>query len=141
MAGFHLNKPKQTFLEDEHQYLAMRKVAHINFEALLNDRIVLNTNAIYQLQLEAKYYSIGAAIGYIVGDGGNTILNGGLWYWSNNAITPYLGLAYKDLQFGFSYDWTVSKLREAIPKPKTFEISIILRGVKTPTGIIPCPWK
>ncbi|HVE61211.1 MAG TPA: PorP/SprF family type IX secretion system membrane protein [Chitinophagaceae bacterium] len=141
VAAFHLNKPKQTFLEDEHQYLAMRKVAHVNFEKLLNDRIILNANAIYQFQLEAKYYSVGAALGYIVGDAGNTILNGGLWYWSNNAVTPYVGLAYKDLQFGFSYDWTVSKLREAVPKPKTFEISIILRGVKDPTGIIHCPWK
>jgi len=141
VAAFHLNKPKQTFLEDEHQYLAMRKVAHVNFEKLLSDRIVLNANAIYQFQLEAKYYSIGGALGYIMGDAGNTILNGGLWYWSNNAVTPYIGLAYKDLQFGFSYDWTVSKLREAIPKPKTFEISIILRGVKDPTGIIACPWK
>jgi len=52
-----------------------------------------------------------------------------------------VGFAYKDFQIGLSYDVTISKLREATMKPKTFEISLILRGIKEPTAIIPCPWK
>jgi hypothetical protein len=28
------------------------------------------------------------------------LLNAGLWYWSKNAIIPYIGIAYKDYQFG-----------------------------------------
>lgn len=141
VAGFHLNKPRQTFLQDEHQNLPIRKVLHINYETILNESVVLNANAIYQYQLEAKYYSFGGALGYFVGASDQTILNVGLWYWSENAIVPYVGLSHKDLQFGLSYDWTVSKLRHASPKPKTFELSIILRGISSPPQVIPCPWK
>jgi len=141
IAAFHLNKPRQTFLEDEKQVIPIRKVAHANYEMFLNDWTFLNVNAIYQQQLHAKYYSVGAAIGYYTGGEEDVILNGGLWYWSNNAIIPYVGLSYRDLQVGLSYDWTLSKLRHTNPRTKSFEVSIILRGAKDPSGIIPCPWK
>lgn len=141
VAAFHLNKPKQTFLGDENQRLPLRKVAHANFETFLNDRVVLNTNAIYQFQMEAKYFSVGGALGYYLGDADGTLINGGLWYWSNNAVIPYVGLVYKNLQFGLSYDMTISKLSQATRKPNTSEFSIILRGKKRPSGVMPCPWK
>ena len=141
VAGFHLNKPRQTFLEDENQILAIRKVAHANFETLINERVVLNTNAIYQFQLEANYFSIGAALGYYIGDAAESLLTGGLWYWSKNALIPYISLAYKDFQFGVSYDITTSKLNQAARKPSTWELSLILRGIRKPSNVIPCPWK
>ena len=141
IAAFHLNRPKQTFLEDEHQFIPMRKVAHANFEIVLNDKLLFNANGIYQYQLKANYYSIGGAFGYYMDNSKTVIFNAGLWYWSKNALVPYLGLAYKDLQIGLSYDWTISKLKQATPKPKTFEITLILRGIKEPTGFIHCPWK
>jgi hypothetical protein len=71
----------------------------------------------------------------------DVILNGGVWFWSKNAVIPYVGFAYKDFQLGLSYDVTISKLNQASIKPKTFELSLIYRGIKdTPFGI-PCPWK
>lgn len=141
VALFHFNKPKQTFLENDNQILAMRKVAHANFETFLNEQTVLNLNGIYQFQDEAKYFSVGGAVGYYLEDENQSIINAGVWYWSKNAIVPYVGLGYKDMQFGVSYDLTVSKLNQATRKPNTFEVSVILRGTKSPSGIIPCPWK
>jgi type IX secretion system PorP/SprF family membrane protein len=140
-AGFHLNTPKQTFLLDKNQRLAMRRVAHANFETFLKQDLVLNVNTIYQYQDEAHYYSFGAGLGYYVPNNPDILLNAGIWYWSRNAIIPYVGFMYKDFQVGLSYDVTISKLREATNKPKTFELSLILRGIKEPTNIIPCPWK
>ena len=141
VAGFHINKPRQTFLQDQNEKLAMRKVIHANFETYLNNGLVLNTNAIYQFQDEAKYYSFGAGLGYYLPDNPDVILNAGLWYWSRNAVIPYIGFAYKDFQLGLSYDLTISQLDKASIKPKTFELSLIFRGIKEPTQIIPCPWK
>jgi type IX secretion system PorP/SprF family membrane protein len=140
-AIFHVNTPKQTFLQDPNQRLAMRKVVHANFEHFLNSSVVLNANAIYQFQDQAKYYSFGAGLGYYLPQDPDVILNAGLWYWSNNAVIPYVGIAYKDFQFGVSYDVTVSKLDQASMPPKTFELSLIYRGTKEPVGGIPCPWK
>ena len=141
IAGFHLNQPKQTFLKDENERLAIRKVIHANFETYLNDFLVLNANAIYQNQARAKYYSAGASLGYFIGEQQDMMFNAGMWYWSKNAVIPYIGLVYGNMQFGFSYDITTSSLNEARRKPNTWEFSFIIRGVKDPTGIIPCPWK
>jgi hypothetical protein len=82
----------------------------MNFETYLNQYLVLNTNAIYQNQAGTSYYSVGGAIGYFLSDEGedNIILNGGLWYWSKNAVIPYVGLVYKNFQVGVSYDVTIS---------------------------------
>ena len=140
-AVFHVNTPKQTFLQDPNQRLAMRKVAHANFETFLNSSLVLNANAIYQFQDQAKYYSFGGGLGYYLPQDPDVILNAGLWYWSKNAVIPYVGFAYKDFQFGISYDVTISKLDQASIKPKTFELSLIYRGTKDSPFGIPCPWK
>jgi type IX secretion system PorP/SprF family membrane protein len=141
VAAFHLNQPRQTFLKDEKQELAMRKVAHANFETFINEQLVLNTNGIYQFQSKASYFSVGAALGYFLGDQSQTLATAGVWYWSANAIVPYVGLAYKDLQFGVSHDITTSKLNQATRKPNTWELSLIIRGARRPSGVIPCPWK
>jgi type IX secretion system PorP/SprF family membrane protein len=141
VAAYHINKPKQTFLEDDNQILPIRKVAHANFETYFNERVVFNVNGIYQFQKEATYFSVGAAVGYLLGDANETLVTGGLWYWSENAVVPYVGVAYGKFQFGASYDLTVSKLNQASRKPNTWELSIILRGSRSPTPVIPCPWK
>ena len=144
-AVFHLNKPKQTFLEDPYQYIPMRYVGHANFETYLTEDLILNTNAIYQQQSRTNYFSVGGALGYYLTDDyftqADVLVNVGLWYWSKNAIVPYFGVSYGSFQIGLSYDMTISKLEQATPRPKTFEISLILRGDKKNEGVIWCPWK
>jgi type IX secretion system PorP/SprF family membrane protein len=141
VAAFHVNKPRQTFLKDESQFLPIRYVVHSNFEMFINDQVVLNTNGVYQFQSKAQYFSIGGALGYYPANNNETMVTGGVWYWSKNAVTPYVGLTYNNLQLGFSYDITISKLSQAARKPKTWELSVILRGEKKFSGNIPCPWK
>jgi type IX secretion system PorP/SprF family membrane protein len=141
ISSFHINTPNQTFLQDENQELAPRKVIHSNFEYKLNEGWVINANGIFQKQAEASYFSVGGGLGHILGDAQNTILNAGVWYWSDNAIIPYVGLAYNNWQFGLSYDITTSKLTQASFNPGTWELSIIIRGKRGLTGVIPCPWK
>src|SRR5215831_17087599 len=77
IAGYHLNTPKQTFLEDKNQRLAMRKVAHANFEHFLNEDLVLNVNTIYQYQDEAQYYSFGGGLGYYIPGQTDVLVNMG----------------------------------------------------------------
>lgn len=143
IAGYHLNKPKQTVTDDPKQFLPIRYVAHANFGIFLNDRVVLNSNAVYQTQSGTSYFSVGGALGYYLSNDGeeDIILNGGLWYWSKNAFVPYVGMVYQNFQFGITYDITVSKLSQAASKPKTFELSLIIRSKDKIKNIIPCPWK
>jgi type IX secretion system PorP/SprF family membrane protein len=139
IAGYHLNKPEQTFLKAEKQVIPIRKVAHVNFERVLGDRVLLSTNAIYQFQDEASYFSFGGAAAYFLND--FTAVDAGLWYWSNNAVVPYVGFGIANFQVGISYDMTLSKLRTASPRPNTWEVCLIFRGIRTPSKLIYCPWK
>jgi len=146
IAGYHLNKPKQTYTNDPKQFLPVRYVAHGSFGIFVGEKIILNTYGIYQAQSGTNYFSIGGAVGYYLSDisdkgQDDVILNAGLWYWSKNAVIPYLGLAYKNFQFGLTYDLTVSKLNQAPSKPKTFELSFIMRSKERIKDIIPCFWK
>jgi type IX secretion system PorP/SprF family membrane protein len=148
VSGFHFNKPKQTFLEDEKQILPTRYVAHANYELFLSDQIIINANGIYQKQSTTSYFSVGGGLGYVINsdeaEEEQAIFNAGVWYWSNNAIIPYVGFVYKKFQVGLSYDITINKLSTAEIKPRSWEISLILRGGEKKDrimGVIPCPWK
>ncbi|MBL0336638.1 MAG: PorP/SprF family type IX secretion system membrane protein [Chitinophagaceae bacterium] len=143
VAAFHFNKPRQSFLKDEKQFLAPRYVVHSNFEAWLSDQLILNTNGIYQRQSGASYFSIGGALGYLMpSQEKDVILNAGLWYWSSNAIVPYLGFTYGNFQVGVTYDVTISSLKTAPRTARTFELNLVLRGNKQrSSGIIPSPWR
>jgi type IX secretion system PorP/SprF family membrane protein len=142
VSAFHFNKPKQTFLSDNKQYLPTRYAAHANLETYLSEHVILNSNGIYQQQSGASYFSIGGALGYLFQQNErDIIINGGLWYWSKNALVPYAGFSYGNFQFGFTYDITISKLNEAAIRPNTYEVSMILRGGAKKIGFIPTPWK
>jgi type IX secretion system PorP/SprF family membrane protein len=143
VAAYHFNKPKQTFLNDANQFLATRYVAHANFEAILANDVIFNSNGIYQYQSGASYFSIGGALGYYLptSDERDMIVNAGLWYWSKNAIIPYFGFTYGNFQIGLTYDFTISKLAQANMRTHTFELCLILRGEGKSDGIIPSPWK
>lgn len=144
VAGYHLNKPMQTFVNDKNQQLARRYVVHANLETLLGNSILFAANGIYQSQAGASYFSVGGTFGYIVpsyNDQENFIFNAGAWYWAENAIIPYVGISYGSFQLGLTYDITTSKLNEAARRSNTFEFSLVLRGMGRRSGVIPAPWK
>lgn len=139
ISAFHVNKPVQTFFNDQHQYLAMRKVIHSNFETYLNDNLILGINGIYQFQNEAKYTSVGAILGVSLPGESNVMLNAGGWYWHQNALVPYIGVAVKAFQFGLTYDINTTRINQALLRPNTFEISLIVRGKKEEVGVMSYP--
>jgi type IX secretion system PorP/SprF family membrane protein len=142
VAAFHFNKPSQTFIDDKNHFLAPRYVIHGNLERMITNSLVLNSNGIYQYQSGASYFSVGGALGYFIPNYEKTIiLNAGAWYWSDNAVVPYLGFRYENFQMGLSYDATISSLNEAPNRSHTFELSLILRGTGQKSGVIPAPWK
>jgi type IX secretion system PorP/SprF family membrane protein len=142
VSGFHLNKPKQTFLNDDKQFLAPRYVIHGNLETFIGEQLILNTNGIYQYQSGASYFSVGGALGfYLPNDEKDVIINAGLWYWSKNSVIPYIGFMYGNYQVGLTYDITVSSLANPTNKLHTFEICMIFRGKGNSSGVIPSPWK
>ena len=143
VAAYHLNKPKQTVVADPNQYLAPRYVVHADYVNYLNSKVLLFSNSIYQTQSKANYFSVGGGAGYVMSEEGeeDMIFNVGLWYWSNNAIIPYIGFTFNKLQLGLSYDITTSQLSSAARRPQTFELSITFRGGDRADNSVPSLWK
>jgi type IX secretion system PorP/SprF family membrane protein len=141
ISGFHLNRPRQTFVKDENQFLPRRYVAHANYEQLLTDEWVLNLNTIYQEQARASYFSLGGGIAYFVPSEKDIFFMTGVWYWSKKAFIPYASAGYGNFQFGVSYDIAAARITGASLRQNIVEFSLIFRGSRPEGSFIPCPWK
>lgn len=126
-AIYHLNKPRQTFLNDENQSIPARYVFHTAFDRLINDYWFVNINGIYQQQSQLNYWMAGAAFGRFLGQEESTYFSLGAWYRYRDAISPFVSISTKGWQFGLSYDVTASGLAQSQRKPHSFEISIAFR--------------
>ncbi len=142
-AGYRFLKTKRSALNDPNQLDPPRYNIHADYQTFLSDRIVFNTNALYAFESSQQSYTVGVNFGRIIGDPAElpTIINAGLWYRSNEAVIPYLGLVYSNLQFGFTYDVPVSESKSSLGTLKTYEFSLIFRSPQRTSHPIPCPWK
>ncbi|MCE3283222.1 MAG: hypothetical protein K0Q66_1959 [Chitinophagaceae bacterium] len=65
-------------------------------------------------------------------------LTAGVWYRVKDAVIPYVGLSYGDLQIGLNYDITVSGARLQTPKNGSMELSLIYTARRAASGL-KCP--
>jgi type IX secretion system PorP/SprF family membrane protein len=112
----HLTQPKIGFYADNDTKLPMKFTVHVGSSISLRtngsadeDReFSISPNILYQQQFQFHQLNIGM---YLTIDP----FIGGLWFRHNfenaDALIPMLGLHYKNLRVGYSYDFTVSKLK------------------------------
>jgi type IX secretion system PorP/SprF family membrane protein len=112
----HLSQPKIGFYADNDTRLPMKFTIHAGSSINLRsnggadeDReFSISPNILYQQQFQFHQLNIGV---YLTIDP----FVGGLWFRHNfenaDALIPMLGIHYKNLRVGYSYDYTVSKLR------------------------------
>jgi len=142
MAAFHVNRPKQSFVKDEMQFVPVRFSAFASGDYVASDRLILNFNMIYQVQRNQNYFAIGGCGGLDISNGQRQkMLFAGGWYRSNDAVYPYVGLMINNFQFGITYDVTTSKQITTLVPPQSMELSLIIRRPQKVEGVIPCPWK
>jgi type IX secretion system PorP/SprF family membrane protein len=139
---YHLNNPKQSFFNSPDKSLPVRYVSHASIENQFINGSSLNSNFIYQKQGSVEYFTLGTALGIDIGSGEKAkSFYLGAWYRTNDAVYPYLGLLIGSLQFGLTYDISVSRQLTAQSLPGSFEFSFIFRKLKKTYGIVPCPWR
>jgi type IX secretion system PorP/SprF family membrane protein len=145
VSAFHLNSPKQTFLNDPTQIIPKRYLAHSYLEYPISQLVSLNLNAFYQIQALPSYFSFGGALGYDLTGDKNSILYAGGWFREGDSFYPYLGWSVGLVQIGFSYDVTHSKQNLGPSVPRSFEMSFIIRQKSDPNkklgvGCPRAPW-
>jgi type IX secretion system PorP/SprF family membrane protein len=139
----HVNKPRESFFDDADasNQVPMRYIGFLNGSFKINDQWILNPNIYYTRQTTLDEFVAGMNAHYNLSGDGMYQMIGGLYYRHKEAIIPMIGLGYNDYTFTFSYDATMSSLKDYNNSRGAFEFSLVKQGIINPNGrrITPCP--
>lgn len=108
----HVNNPKETFFAtDNSSRLSMRHIGFINGIFKMSDNVIINPNAYYTNMAGSSELMLGMNAAYNLSEHGEKQIIAGLYYRYNEAVIPMVGLEINNIRFTFSYDITVSSLR------------------------------
>jgi type IX secretion system PorP/SprF family membrane protein len=134
-AGFstmHVNRPKESFFTSQSgvdNRIPMRHTAFINGSFKLNDQWIVNPNVYFSYQAKSTEIVGGMNAHYNLSGDGEKVLIAGLYYRHKDAVVPLVGLGFKDYTFSFSYDATISTMKNYNNTRGAFEFSLIKQGV------------
>lgn len=86
---------------------------------------ILNLSMNYQSQGKVSETTIGTSFGFQLGSDKKQLVSLGAWHRFDDAVVPYLGYQLNGFQAGFSYDYTISKLKTSGQVRNGFEISLL----------------
>lgn len=131
-SSHHINRPRESFFTSEpgiDNRVPVRHTAFVNGSFKVNDQWIVNPNVYFSLQ--AKSYEVvgGLNAHYNLSGDGENILIGGIYYRHQDAVIPMIGLGLKDYVFTFTYDATISTLRNYNNTRGAFEFSLVKQGI------------
>lgn len=132
ISGYRFIKTKRSLLSDPTKKIAPRYTAHADFGTAINETISANFSALHLIQDGMSVTSLGAIMGIQHGQSGfeenkMRMVNFGLYYRVNDAITPYVGYAFNGFQFGLSYDVSASPSKTGSVNYKSVELSFMYK--------------
>ena len=128
----HLNRPRESFFDEKSgvdNRIPVRHTAFLNGSFKLNDQWIVNPNSYVSLQAKSYEWLLGANAHYNLSGDGKNVLIGGVYYRSGDAVIPMVGLGFKDYNFTFTYDATMSTLKNYNGSRGAFEFSLVKQGV------------
>ena len=125
----HVNQPQETFFGDGTQSkLDMRHIAFLNGLYKLNDNIIINPNIYYTTQAKSSELVAGLNGAYNLSGNGEKQLLAGLYYRYGDALVPMVGIEINNVRFTFSYDATLSTLRNFNHTLGASEFNLMKKG-------------
>lgn len=131
-SSHHINRPRESFFEAQagvDNRIPVRHTAFINGSFKLNDQWIINPNSYFSLQAKSHEFVIGLNAHYNLSGDGENVLIGGVYYRNKEAVVPMIGLGYKDYVFTFTYDATMSTLKNYNNSRGAFEFSLVKQGL------------
>lgn len=131
-SSHHINRPRESFFDAQpgvDNRIPVRHTAFINGSFKLNDQWIINPNSFFSLQAKSYEWVAGINAHYNLSGDGENILIGGVYYRNKDAVIPMIGLGYKDYVFTFTYDATMSSLKNYNNSRGAFEFSLVKQGV------------
>ncbi|HQV60681.1 MAG: PorP/SprF family type IX secretion system membrane protein [Chitinophagaceae bacterium] len=129
---YHINRPKESFQGGEY-LLNTRTTIQAGGKIPVGSYNYLHIAANHSMQAKANNTVVGGAFSYNVNNNEDDPVNVylGAWYRFNDAAIPYIGLEFKGIQIGASYDANTSSLKPASNTRGGMELSLIY--IKKPT--------
>jgi type IX secretion system PorP/SprF family membrane protein len=130
-SSMHVNRPRESFFDAQpgiDNRIPVRHNAFVNGSFKLNDQWIVNPNVYFSLQAKSWELVGGMNAHYNLSGDGEKILIGGLYYRVKDAIIPMIGIGLKDYVFTFTYDATMSTLKNYNNTRGAFEFSLVKQG-------------
>ncbi|NDF98046.1 MAG: type IX secretion system membrane protein PorP/SprF [Chitinophagia bacterium] len=134
-AGFsamHLNRPHESFFDNVNgvdNRIAVRYNGFLNASFKLNDQVIVSPHMYFSVQAAASEWVGGVNAQYNLSGDGEYVLSGGLYYRYNESLIPTIGLGFKEMLLQFSYDATMSSLKNFTNRRGAFEFSLVKQGL------------
>ncbi len=131
LAGYHLNKPKQSFQNyGELVNLSTKVIANMGLKANFTDQYALTMHFNYTVQGQYRELMAGGLASWRTNPEMNTsfAVYGGVFIRYKDAIIPTFKLDYNQYSLTLSYDVNTSSLRPASNGLGGFELSLFVRG-------------
>ncbi|MEO6818158.1 MAG: PorP/SprF family type IX secretion system membrane protein [Ginsengibacter sp.] len=125
----HINTPKEDFFEnDGNERIGRREIAFVNGIFRVAENVIVNPNAYYTNQQNASELMVGMNAAYNLADNGSKQIIAGLYYRYGDALIPMVGLEVNNVRFTFSYDATVSTLKNYNRSMGANEFNLMKKG-------------
>jgi type IX secretion system PorP/SprF family membrane protein len=137
----HVNRPKETFFSDStnNGRIPMRHIGFVNALLKVKDNIIINPNIFFSTQAKSYELVFGLNANYNLSGAGEKQLIFGAYYRLGESIVPMVGIELNNVRFTFSYDVTMSSLRNFNNSRGASELSILKKGFYGEKGDILCP--
>ena len=125
IAFFHINKPKQSFTDDD----AVRLHQKINFHTALNyaytDNLSIQPKLVFSNHDSDKEFLLGCGVNYLLEGEKDILLKSGIADRFNDALILYFGAEIDGLSYAVSYDVNTSSLNNASNNKGGFEFALV----------------
>ncbi len=137
-AGFsimHVNRPQESFFDPTDgidNRIAVRYNGFLNASFKLSEQVIVSPNMYVSLQANASEWVGGVNAQYNLSGDGEYTVSGGLYYRYGESLIPMVGLGFKEMILQFSYDATLSSLKNFNNRRGALELSLVKQGLADP---------
>ena len=133
ISAHHLNRPRESFFDTDvnsiDNRIAPRYTAFANASYKVNDMVIVNPMAYYSMQAKAAELVGGLNVQYNLSGDGEMQLVGGAYYRPGDAVIPMIGFEWKNIRLNFTYDATLSSLKQYNNSRGAYEFSLFRHGM------------
>jgi type IX secretion system PorP/SprF family membrane protein len=128
-SAYHLTQPSDPFISGSTgEKLPIRYTAHGGVKLTLTEDLSITPNLLYMRQGKSEEKMAGFYAQMRINETADFLL--GANYRVKDAMSPYVGLYYKNFVLGLSYDVNTSDLGKAAGHANSFELSLTFTGRK-----------